>query len=102
MICIDGKFEQDVLDFYKEHGVEPPVEGEEYTIREELRHSNGKIGYRLVEIINPQVPINHSVLGLIMYEPSFHSERFAEFDLEKIYEDEQIEENVDDTILTPM
>lgn len=90
MICIDGNFPKDYVSFYNLHGVETPVEHEEYTIRETVNHSNGKIGYRLNEILNPEVPIKHPILGVIMYEPSFDSERFAEFNISALMEEKEL------------
>ncbi len=77
IICIDGTFTPDVLEFYRIHGIITPVKDKIYTIRETTRHTTGAIGILLTEIINPEVPIKHPILGTIMMEPTWARKRFA-------------------------
>lgn len=76
IICVDGKFPPEFMAIYKEYGVTIPEQDSLYTIREVIKHTNGKTGLLLNEIKNPQVPINHPVLGKTMREPTFKLERF--------------------------
>ena len=41
-----------------------------------LRPAPGKVGLLLEELVNPKVPIDHPILGKIMYEPNWDIERF--------------------------
>lgn len=78
IICINDKFTPDQLEFYKIWGVTIPKQDNLYTIREFITHSMAGTGIRLNEIINPEVPINHPILGTIMYEVTFSKDRFTD------------------------
>lgn len=88
IICIDDKFEPNVLEFYKIHKVSIPVENSFYNIRGTIRHTTGEIGVLLDEIKNPKVPVVHPILGITYMEPSWRSSRFAHLDGSPILEDE--------------
>lgn len=77
IICTNGKFSADILEFYKIHGVSVPVEDSLYNIRKVVRNSNGQIGLLLEEIINPEIPIKHAILGIGKMEPNFNVNRFS-------------------------
>ncbi len=70
VLCIDGKFDPKVF----EYCTNVPVEGEHYTLRYSRKEPNGRLGYLLVEIINPVYQSPH--WGMEMIEPSFNSKRF--------------------------
>lgn len=85
VLCIDGNFSKETLEFYKIYGVITPIQDKIYNIREVINHaskpSGGEtIGVRLEEIINPKVPIETSLLGKTMIEPSFALYRFRRLD----------------------
>jgi hypothetical protein len=77
VICTNDKYSAENLAFWELHGVSHPIEDKIYTIREVIKHSDGNTGFRLEEINNPEVPINHPVIGVMMYEPTFSANRFA-------------------------
>ena len=77
VICINDNYPIEILKFWEEHGVSHPLLGKIYTIRESIRHFDSTVGVRLEEIENPTVPINHPILGKIMFEPTFALNRFA-------------------------
>jgi hypothetical protein len=77
VICIDGTFTADQLTFWAQFGVKTPQTDQIVNIREVVKHTTGEIGFRLEEIINPQVPIKHPILGIIMMEPSWAQRRFT-------------------------
>jgi hypothetical protein len=92
VICIDGKFPPDAVDFYTKWKVSTPVEDSIYSIRSVIRHASkvgdeGAIGFWLEEIRNPKVPVGHPVLGLQMVEPSWNHNRFRALTGEMITED---------------
>lgn len=76
VICGNAKFPAATLAFYAEHGVTIPTEGKVYRIRgvEQVR---GKVGIFLVEIQNPDVPIQSALSGVIWREVSWGSFRFT-------------------------
>jgi len=75
LICKDGSFPQEALNFYAKHGVLTPEEGKMYTCREVVSHSIGKKGIRLEELVNPKVPVDTGIIkGSI--EPSWALNRF--------------------------
>lgn len=80
IICVDGKFQAEILQFYIEHGVITPQAKSPYNIREVVKHTNGEIGFRLEEIVNPEVPIKHPILGITNMEPSWAQRRFTTLD----------------------
>lgn len=91
LICIDGKFSAEFLDFYAKHGVSVPVEGKLYNPRSVNKNSNGDWEILLVEIVNPQVPIKHPILGVAHKEPAWRLNRFAKLDNSKISIEEAVE-----------
>lgn len=76
VICINGTFPADVLEFYAVHGVQIPEKDKIYTVRNVIRHTNFKTGFLLNEIQNPEVPIS-TAFGLISREPTFDIKRFT-------------------------
>lgn len=82
VLCHNGKFSPQVLEFYKLNGISYPTEGKIYGIRE-VRREYGKVdnednvGILLDEILNPKVDTYHPVLGTIKIEPSFSIKRFS-------------------------
>ena len=91
LICIDGKFSADFLDFYSKHGVSVPVEGKLYNPRSVNKNSNGEWEILLVEIVNPEVPIKHKILGIAYKEPAWRLTRFAKIDGTQISLEELVE-----------
>ena len=77
VICIDDTFPQPVLDIYKEFGVKIPLKDKIYTIREIKKHTTEGTGVLLNEIVNPNIPVKHPVLGWTSFEPTFNIKRFA-------------------------
>jgi hypothetical protein len=76
VICINGHFSYEVLVFYKQYGVQVPIQDKIYYIRG-VEHVRGKVGIFLEEIKNPDVPIQSVLSGIIYKEPSFNSSRFT-------------------------
>lgn len=91
IICIDNTFKPEILQFYKDHNVTIPEKGVMYSVRELIQHSMADIGFKLNEIYNPEVPINHPILGIILVEPTWHIRRFTNLHGNTITK-EQIEE----------
>lgn len=80
IICVDGKFSADFLDFYTKNGVSVPLEGNIYNPRNVNKNSNGDYEILLVEIVNPEVKIQHKILGAVYKEPAWKLSRFAKID----------------------
>lgn len=81
IICVDGVFAPDQLEFWLKHKVKHPIQDGLYTIREIIyKNSEGNSGFLLNEITNPKVPINHPILGVKMIEPYWHIKRFRRLD----------------------
>lgn len=80
VICVNGKFLADYLDFYAKHGVSTPIQDNIYTIRSISRNSEGNYEVLLEELINPQVPIKHKILGIALKEPAWALSRFRFLD----------------------
>lgn len=98
LICTNGKFSAEVLDFYNKHGVSTPVVDKMYTLREIIKTTNGKTGVRLEEIKNPKVPIVHKILNQnVMVEPSFDINRFCKLNGELLSSDE-VRELIKETV----
>jgi hypothetical protein len=77
LICINDIYLLETLKFWEEYGVNYPIKDKIYSLRTSQRHTNGRIGIRVNEIINPTIPIKHSVLTQIIIEPTFNINRFA-------------------------
>jgi len=75
VVFIDNKFPQEILDFYKIHGVVIPTMNQIYSIRE-VRYDLGKQGLLLEGLNNPDVPITVGY-KVINIEPSWNIRRFA-------------------------
>lgn len=71
LLCINDSFPADYLEFYRLHGVVIPKEGNIYSPRAITRNSNGDWEILLVELINPECPIKHPILGVAMKEPAW-------------------------------
>lgn len=91
IICIDGSFTLDKLEFYKLHGVSVPQQDILYTIRAVINNSNGKKGILLEEIKNPTIPFKHHILGITHNEPNWDINRFRNLD-QSIITKEQLNE----------
>ena len=76
IICVDGQFPQDQLDFYSKYGVVVPEQEKLYTVRDVIINSSGENGFLLEEIVNPSIPIKHPVLGIAEMEPNWKINRF--------------------------
>lgn len=88
VICFDGKFASDKLEYYKQYGVSVPIQDSTYNIRAVITNSNGKKGFLLEEIINPAIPIiGHPILGNTMMEPNFSVFRFTDLEGNTITEE---------------
>lgn len=88
VICVNGHFNEETLKIYDKYGVKTPIENSLYNIRGVFRHTSGKIGILLEELINPFVPYNHPILGQKWMEPTFYIERFRHLDMTPILEEE--------------
>jgi len=88
LICINNKFPPDYLAFYKQHGVIIPEQDNIYSVRSISKNSNGDWEILLNEIINPEVPIKHPILGIAHKEPAWKVSRFANLDQSSISQEE--------------
>jgi len=88
VICVDGKFPPDYLDFYSKHGVSTPIQDKIYTIRSVSRNSEGNYEILLEELINPPIPIKHKILGTTLKEPAWKISRFRTLNMEQINTEE--------------
>jgi hypothetical protein len=77
ILCINDTYPRDTLDFWGKHGVTYPKKDDKVTLRSQQLHTNGKIGIRVYEHLNPEIPIKHPVLGIIQVEVSFSILRFS-------------------------
>lgn len=94
ILCVDANFNSGQIDFWKAHGVKYPEQDKMYTVREVVTHTNGTTGIRLEEIINPKVPVKHSVLGVAEMEPTFRISRFRTLAGDKVKKEEIVEHEV--------
>ena len=91
IICVDGSFPADKLEFYKLHGVSVPQQDKMYNIRAVINNSNGRKGILLEEIKNPTIPFKHPILGITHNEPNWDINRFRNLD-QSIISKEQLNE----------
>jgi len=77
LICINDTYSSDTLEVWAKNGVWYPWKDRMYSLRNSQRHTNGKIGIRVNEIINPAIPVKHNILTQIIVEPTFNISRFA-------------------------
>lgn len=84
IICIDGNFPIEQLEFYKLRGVSVPQQDILYNIRAVINNSNGKKGILLEEIKNPTIPFKHPILGIVHNEPNWDINRFRNLDQTEI------------------
>jgi hypothetical protein len=75
-ICINGSFPGEYLAFYAQNGVKTPNQDSIYNFRSVSRNSQGRYEVLLEEIINPEVPIKHPILGVSHKEPAWDLNRF--------------------------
>jgi hypothetical protein len=68
LYCIDDNFTEEQKSVLKNC----PIEGEEYTLRQERICSSGRRGFYLNEIVNPPIHFKKS-----FNEPSFSIDRFV-------------------------
>lgn len=94
VICINDSYSKEQLDFFAQHGVNYPKKDKLYTVREICKNSDGSKAIRLVEIINPTVPLKY--WGTVKYlEPNFAIKRFTNL-LGKPLSKEEIEEFINE------
>lgn len=88
VICINGTFRPDNLEFYRKHGVLTPIKDKIYTIRRKL-WNGGKLGVYLNELKNPEIPIQSIISdkGYKMMEPNWNIDRFRTLQGEVITEE---------------
>lgn len=91
VICIDGNFSAEQLDFYNAHGVVVPKKDSLYNIRNVIKNSSGGVGLLLEELVNPLIPIKHSILGISNMEPNWNINRFRKLSGEDVLYDEVVE-----------
>lgn len=84
IICINGSFLPEQLEFYKLHKISVPKQDKLYNIRALINNSNGKKGILLEEIKNPTIPFKHHILGIIHNEPNWDINRFRNLDQSEI------------------
>ena len=77
IVCINDDFSEECKEFFSKYNVSLPMKDKIYNVREVVQHTVNRVGFRLVEIINPRVPTSHPILGMINIEPTFNQERFA-------------------------
>lgn len=81
IICTDGSFAPEAMEFYQYYGVVTPKKDARYTIREVIMvtgNPDGEIGFLLNELQNPKVPVFNTILGRWSeIEPSWRYSRFA-------------------------
>lgn len=87
-ICVDSKFDKQALAIYEKYGVTTPIEQSLYTTRGVFRHTTGRVGILLEELMNPQVPFEHPILGTKWMEPTWAIERFRHINGTPILEEE--------------
>ena len=90
-LCIDGVFTPKQLEIWERFGVSYPQEGKLYTFRKIIKHTNGKTGVVLNEIINPDVPLDLEGKPGFSCEPNFSIKRFVNLDQTEISEEEIME-----------
>jgi len=77
ILCKNDKFSSEQLEFFKKFGVILPKEGKIYNLRKVVKGINGKNGFLLQEIVNPEVPLKSPLGYIIMTEPNFAQWRFS-------------------------
>lgn len=78
VLCVNGKFSVDFIEFYKKYGVIVPIQDSIYTIRDVIINFDKGVGLLLEELVNPKVPIFHPLLQeWIEMEPNWDINRFA-------------------------
>lgn len=104
IICTDDQFPTAQLDHYKKYGVVTPTEGKIYSIREVILNMVGGKGFRLNEILNPDIPLMHPVLGPIMVEPNWAVRRFSTLMGDPITEDmlREVSKEVNTPVINPI
>jgi hypothetical protein len=93
VLCVDGKFSLDQLQFYAKHGVATPQAEKLYSIRSVIKNSNGQVGVLLEELKNPPIPFKHPILGITQNEPNWALTRFRKLDGSPVSK-EEVEESV--------
>jgi len=97
IICVDDTFRIDQKEYWKKHNVKHPIKDEIYTIRDVIKHTNGKTGIMLNEIINPKILINHPILGYSKRETTWNIDRFRKLNGDIISKEEL--ENIVSTVV---
>jgi hypothetical protein len=97
LVCINDIYPVDALEFFNKNGVDYPKKDTLYSLRDIQKHTNGKIGIRVNEIINPIVLVKHYILKEISVEPTFDHKRFATLEKKVLTKEilEQIEYEVE-------
>lgn len=89
LLCINDDFDPRTKGLIKNF----PVKGEHYTLRYSRKEPNGRLGYLLVEVLNPFFQSPH--WGMEMIEPSFDSNRFITLDDQDLLEYEEAEKELE-------
>jgi len=90
VICSNGTFSSDYLQWAIQHNVEIPLENSLYSIRDTIRTFNG-LGIYLIEIINPIVEFQ-GITGMVQIEPNFSYKRFSTLSGEPLTIEEVLEQ----------
>ena len=88
IICVNASFSEGNLDFFEKFGVKIPEKNKMYNIREVIKLVNGKTGILLEELVNPEVPIKHPILGFALKEPNWDLLRFRKLSGDTISKEE--------------
>ncbi len=81
VVCINSKYTQEWLDYFKENKIIYPKQDKLYTIRKIVQNTKGEKGLLLNEIINPEVTKISPLTGFKgNTEQNFAISRFANLD----------------------
>lgn len=81
VVCINSKYTQEWLDYFKENGISYPKQDKLYTIRKIVQNTKGEKGLLLNEIINPEVTKISPITGFKgNTEQNFAISRFTNLD----------------------
>ena len=94
VVCINSKYTQEWLDYFKENKIIYPKQDKLYTIRKIVQNTKGEKGLLLNEIINPEVTKISPLTGFKgNTEQNFAISRFTNLDGTPVLY-EQIKEKV--------
>lgn len=81
VVCINSKYTQEWLDYFKENKIIYPKQDKLYTIRKIVQNTKGEKGLLLNEIINPEVTKISPLTGFKgNTEQNFAISRFTNLD----------------------